>query len=863
MIDRCQQVIQLRFRKPEPTTLTRHVGLPNYYHVVCSAPTSWLGIDLGTSHTVAVVKRPDGRIEPLLFESSPLLPSAVFAPADGSLLVGRDALDFARTDPAALEPNPKRRIDDGSVLLGTRDVPVGDLFGAILSRVHRECVQVLGGEPDVVVVTHPAVWGSARRLVLQEAATAAGLGSPRLVPEPVAAAGYYAQHLEHDLPVGSNVVVHDFGGGTFDAAVVRRTAAGFEVLSVDGLDDLGGVDIDVAIIGHLRDRFADRPELWQQLLEPRNPGDRRLWRSFADDVRSTKERLSRHSSADLHLPLFDTDVHLTRTELEELTRPMLDRAVRLVTAVIRSAAQPDEANAGLFLVGGASRMPLVATMLHQALGTAPVVVDQLEQVVAHGALLVAMNLPDSPSMPMVSPYVSPMPTSPAQVSPTSAPPAPVPSPLTPPPAPVGSAGTGPVTTPPAGYAPVAAPPAGFGEVRIRKSARLPSWIGWAAAALVMILVIVLITTVFTGDDTDGGDDRTGPGTGGFGDSAEQEQPGAPDISYSGHEYSIDNMEIVDIDGRAAVVSGAVWDPIKVWDAATGVDIAEFDGHDETADTIGDIDSITLDGRTVMVSVGWGSQVLVWDPATGEQLRDIPVPDRNLVNMLATGYLDDTPVVAGGMTGGFDGERRTEVYLWEVDTGKQVGHWSAPVDSGTLTMTTLDGQLVVGLAGLDGSDPEEHVMRWCDAVSGDRVNSVALDGDADEVPFYVLAASTSDEPSVTVTGMSTHDTSQVWDAAGEPLVTTSEQAAAAQAVDVINWNGRTVAVVADDHDEIHVWDTATGESIAEYSFEGLTAGSGFNASGVTSVALGVVDGRLVVAAAAFIYFTVFTWSVDPD
>src|SRR5689334_14759996 len=94
---------------------------------VSSGSTFALGVDYGTSNTVAVLRWPDGRTQPLLFEGSPLLPSAVFAAADGHLIVGHDALHHARFEPARLEPNPKRLIDDEVVLLGGREVRTVDL----------------------------------------------------------------------------------------------------------------------------------------------------------------------------------------------------------------------------------------------------------------------------------------------------------------------------------------------------------------------------------------------------------------------------------------------------------------------------------------------------------------------------------------------------------------------------------------------------------------------------------------------------------------------------------------------------------------------------------------------------------------
>jgi molecular chaperone DnaK (HSP70) len=88
--------------------------------------------------------------------------------------------------------------------------------------------------------------------VLADAARAAGLGEPTFIPEPAVAAHYFTAVLGHRIPPGGALAVYDFGAGTFDASVVRRTGGDFEVLAVDGLDDVGGVDVDAAIVDWLR-----------------------------------------------------------------------------------------------------------------------------------------------------------------------------------------------------------------------------------------------------------------------------------------------------------------------------------------------------------------------------------------------------------------------------------------------------------------------------------------------------------------------------------------------------------------------------------------------------------------------------------
>jgi hypothetical protein len=351
------------------------------------APGTQLGVDFGTSNTVAVVRLPDGRSRSLLFDGSPLLPSAVYAEPTGAVVVGRDAIHSARLEPARFEPNPKRRIDDSSVLLGDREIGVQQLVASVLSRVADEFKRTVGDAVPEVTITCPAAWGATRRLVLSDAAVAAGLGQVRLVPEPVAAATYFTQVLGKQVPVGSVVVVHDFGAGTFDASVVARTSTGFEVLAVDGRDDIGGLDVDEALIGHVRAICNERdPAGWARLQSPSTVDERRARRMLWDDVRIAKERLSRQPTADLTVPLLNVDIHITREELEELARPVLEQTVRVTQGVMRWANLPQGQIAGVFLVGGSSRMPLVATMLHRAIGEPPVVIDSPELVVAEGSL---------------------------------------------------------------------------------------------------------------------------------------------------------------------------------------------------------------------------------------------------------------------------------------------------------------------------------------------------------------------------------------------------------------------------------------------------------------------------------------------
>ncbi|MGY0237053.1 Hsp70 family protein [Longispora urticae] len=346
-----------------------------------------LAVDYGTSNTVAMLATPDGRVRPLLFDGAPLLPSAVYAQPDGIVLTGRDAQNSARLDPARFEPNPKRRIDDVEILLGDHSWPVVELAARTLTRVATEAARTAGGPPAELVMTCPVTWGPVRRDVLTRAAARAGLPRPTLVPEPVAAAAYYTSVLGQEVLGGRSVVVYDLGGGTFDVCVVRRENTGFHALAYRGIDDFGGMDLDALVVAQLAQAVAPgAPEAWQRLSRPADAADRRHFRALWDDARTAKEALSRQSQATVFVPVVERDVHVSREAFEQAASGALRRTIDVTLATLRESQTGPSDVAGLFLVGGSTRVPMVATLLHRATGIAPTLLEQPETVVAEGAL---------------------------------------------------------------------------------------------------------------------------------------------------------------------------------------------------------------------------------------------------------------------------------------------------------------------------------------------------------------------------------------------------------------------------------------------------------------------------------------------
>ncbi|TDP96027.1 Hsp70 family protein [Labedaea rhizosphaerae] len=345
-----------------------------------------LSVDLGTSNTVAVLSQ-EGRLPRVVeVDGSSTMPSAVFA-EHGELIVGREAERRARLDPASFEPNPKRRVDEGTLLLGTQVVPVTDALAAVLRRVGDEVRRQLGANPDEVRLTHPAQWGPVRRNTLLSAARQAKLGGELiLVPEPVAAASHFASFPGQSLEPGQALAVYDLGAGTFDVAVVGATRQGFVVLAEGGLADLGGLDVDHALLEHISRQAAGRdPGRWADLMRPTRTEDRRAQRALREDVRVAKESLSNHPQTDVPLPEPFEDVLVSRAELESLIRPNLMRSVELMSSTVKAAGLTLDGLAGIYLVGGSSRIPLVATLISEQLHVVPTRLDQPETAVALGA----------------------------------------------------------------------------------------------------------------------------------------------------------------------------------------------------------------------------------------------------------------------------------------------------------------------------------------------------------------------------------------------------------------------------------------------------------------------------------------------
>ncbi|MCA1686682.1 MAG: Hsp70 family protein, partial [Planctomycetia bacterium] len=281
--------------------------------------STFVGIDLGTTNSVAATRNAYGRPEVIANrDGQNVTPSVIYFGADPPA-VGQEAREWARlgNDGVASFFKPHMGSPNYSLRFHGVDFAATDLSALVLRRLKEDAEARLGQEVDRAVITVPAYFGDAQRKATIYAGTMAGLRVLRIINEPTAAAlAYGLQRTGAD----ETVLIYDLGGGTFDVTVARITPDEVAVLATAGDHDLGGKNWDDRIATYLSDRFAadtgidplDDPLALNEVLVR---SEQAKW--ALSDRTSTR--------VTLQLGAERRSYELSRAEFEEMTFPLMDR----------------------------------------------------------------------------------------------------------------------------------------------------------------------------------------------------------------------------------------------------------------------------------------------------------------------------------------------------------------------------------------------------------------------------------------------------------------------------------------------------------------------------------------------------------
>jgi molecular chaperone DnaK len=347
------------------------------------------GIDLGTTYSAIAYLDDTGRPTVCRNQTNnaETTPSVVYFETPTNVVVGETAKQSAFLDAGNVVSLIKRSMGSDETLEFHGEVYSPEKISAlVLRQLAADAAAYTGGPVDQVVITVPAYFGGRERKATENAGTIAGLDVVGILPEPVAAAIHY--DLTGD-GTDKTVLVYDLGGGTFDTSVIRVSAGEVTVVCTDGDTKLGGADWDERLAGHLLARFTEAANPTESPED-----DAEFQQEVATKAEELKKQLSLQQSRGIPLRFAGAaaKVEVGRAEFEAMTADLLDRTVEIVRRTLDTLEErsPGATIDEVLLVGGATRMPMVAARLTAEFGWDPKLHDP-DLAVAKGAAIFALS----------------------------------------------------------------------------------------------------------------------------------------------------------------------------------------------------------------------------------------------------------------------------------------------------------------------------------------------------------------------------------------------------------------------------------------------------------------------------------------
>ncbi|MEM4704073.1 MAG: molecular chaperone DnaK [Candidatus Bathyarchaeia archaeon] len=353
-----------------------------------------LGIDLGTTNSAAAVFE-GGRSIVVPSAEGPtmagkMFPSVVAFTKDGQLLVGEPAKRQATANPEGTIFEIKRKMGtDYKVKVYGKEYTPQQISAFILQKIKKDAETYLGVPVKKAVITVPAHFNDNQRQATKDAGEIAGFEVMRIINEPTAAClAYGIDKLEKEM----KILVFSFGGGTHDVTVMDFGKSVFQVLSTSGDTQIGGADLDKAVMDYVVEEFKRQTGI--DLTS-----DKAAMSRLKEAAEKAKIELSTLLTTDIDLPFIYSDASgpkhlhltLTRTKLENLVQPIVQKTEKTIIKALEDAKLTPKDIDKIILIGGTTRMPLVQRFVEQIMGK-PVErgVDPMECVAVGAAIQAAV-----------------------------------------------------------------------------------------------------------------------------------------------------------------------------------------------------------------------------------------------------------------------------------------------------------------------------------------------------------------------------------------------------------------------------------------------------------------------------------------
>lgn len=333
-----------------------------------------IGIDLGTSNSASAVVIGG---KPIIIPAAEgvsvggkTTPSYVAFTKDGQMLVGEPARRQAALNPENTITAIKRKMGTSQMTtIFGKDYTPQQISSFILQKIKRDAEAYLGEPVSKAVITVPAYFNDDQRQATKDAGAIAGLEVLRLINEPTAAAfAFGVDKSDQDL----KIMVFDLGGGTLDVTIMDFGHGVFEVRSTAGDTKLGGTDMDNILIDYITEEFKKESGIDLK-------GNKDVTYRLKEAAEKAKIELSTTLETQINLPFIATDasgpkhlmLNITRTKLEQLVKPIIDRCRAPMEQAVKDARLSPNQIDKILLVGGPTRMPLVQKFVEDFMGKSP------------------------------------------------------------------------------------------------------------------------------------------------------------------------------------------------------------------------------------------------------------------------------------------------------------------------------------------------------------------------------------------------------------------------------------------------------------------------------------------------------------